>query len=61
MRITDAFLGEHGVFYAQFDHLESLLTTGPSAECVREQAGLLASALAPHAQLENAQRSVNLG
>jgi hypothetical protein len=25
MRITDTFLGEHGVFYAQFDHFERAL------------------------------------
>jgi len=53
MKITDAFLGEHGVFYAQFDHLEALLASSPDGVCVQEQAGLLAAALAPHAQLEN--------
>jgi hypothetical protein len=25
MKITDALLGEHGVFYAQFSHLEKVV------------------------------------
>lgn len=53
MKITDAFLGEHAVFYAQFAHIEQ---TVPGAEClcrVKHQAGLLAAALASHAHLED--------
>ena len=53
MKITDALLGEHGVFYAQFDRLEEVLAGEPDLEAVRGLAGLLASALAPHAALEN--------
>lgn len=53
MKITDAFLGEHGVFYAQFDHLDGILDGEPDLETVKGLAGLLASALAPHASLEN--------
>ena len=53
MKVTDAFLGEHGVFYAQFDHLEEVLAAEPSLECVQALAALLAAALVPHAELEN--------
>lgn len=53
MKITDAFLGEHGVFYAQLDHLDAVLDGEPGLEAVQGLAGLLASALAPHASLEN--------
>ena len=44
MKITDAFLGEHGVFYAQFDHLEQLLRAPGSLEQVQDAAALLGSA-----------------
>jgi iron-sulfur cluster repair protein YtfE (RIC family) len=53
MKITDAFLGEHGVFYAQFDHAEELLERHPSLPEVQAVAALIATALIPHAQLEN--------
>jgi regulator of cell morphogenesis and NO signaling len=50
--ITDALRGEHGVFYAQFDHIEGGLATVDLAG-LKTQGALLASALAPHAHLEN--------
>lgn len=53
MKITDALLGEHGAFYAQFDRLETDLPRAASAAEVREQAALLSSALVSHAQLED--------
>ena len=53
MKITDAFLGEHGVFYAQFDRLEEALPTEDRIEVLRGKASLLAAALAPHARLED--------
>jgi iron-sulfur cluster repair protein YtfE (RIC family) len=53
MKITDAFLGEHGVFYAEFDHLEVFLAGEPSLASVQEAAALLASALKPHAEMED--------
>jgi hemerythrin-like domain-containing protein len=53
MKITDAFLGEHGVFYAQFDHLEQVLAVPMELERVRGLARMLASALAPHAHMED--------
>ena len=53
MKITDALLGEHGAFYAQFDRLEETLPHTTSAAEVREQAALLAAALVTHAKLED--------
>jgi hypothetical protein len=53
MRFIDALLGEHAVFYAQFDRLEAELPHTHSATEIREQAGLLASALVTHAKLED--------
>lgn len=52
MKITDAFLGEHGVFYAQLDDLEAALVEEELA-CIQRRARLLAAALEPHATLEN--------
>ena len=52
MKITDAFLGEHGVFYAQFSHLEEVLPLSEAVEEVHAQAALLTAALATHARLE---------
>lgn len=53
MKVTDAFLGEHGVFYAQFDRLEEALPTEDRIEVLHGKASLLAEALAPHARLED--------
>lgn len=53
MKVTDAFLGEHGAFYAQFDWLEEALTLETPAGTVPRFAEMLASALEPHARLEN--------
>jgi hypothetical protein len=53
MRITDALLGEHGAFYAQFDRLEAELPHATGGREIREQAALLAAALVSHARLED--------
>lgn len=53
MKITDAFLGEHGAFYAQFDHLEKTQAQESQLAILRARAALLAAALASHATLEN--------
>jgi len=53
VKITDALLGEHGAFYAQFDRLEETLPHTDSAAEIREQAALLAAALVTHARLED--------
>ncbi len=52
MKITDAFLGEHAVFYAQFDHMELTVPSEDSVTQVKTQAAVLGAALAGHAQLE---------
>lgn len=53
MKMTDALLGEHGVFYALFGYLEETLVTVQSADEVRRLASMLAAALVPHAVMEN--------
>lgn len=53
MKITDAFLGEHGAFYAQIEHLERTVPAAASVPDVQGQAGVLAAALATHAGLED--------
>lgn len=50
MKITDAFLGEHGVFYPQLAELER--AESGSAGATRHQAQLLAAGLASHARIE---------
>lgn len=52
MRILHALLGEHGVLYAQFRHLEEALPEADSLGEVKAQAAILGAALATHAQLE---------
>ncbi len=53
MKMTDALLGEHGAFYAQFDRLEEEIPRTATAAEVGEQAALLAAALVSHAKLED--------
>ena len=52
MNITDALLGEHAVFYAQFDHLEQVIPTMVSARQVKIQGAMLRAGLKGHAGLE---------
>ncbi len=53
MKMTDALLGEHGVFYALFDRLEQSVRENDGLSEVQRQAALVAAALKPHARLEN--------
>ncbi|MCZ7584772.1 MAG: hemerythrin domain-containing protein [Deltaproteobacteria bacterium] len=53
MKITDALLGEHGLFYAQFDLIEARLTEGAGGENIRGEAAALGAALVSHARIEN--------
>lgn len=53
MKITEVLLGEHGVFYAQFDHLEHTMPTAETLTVVQSQAALLTATLASHAHLED--------
>ncbi len=52
MDLTQALLGEHGVFYAQFDQLEKTASSGTLTD-VQAQADLIAVALLGHAGLED--------
>lgn len=52
MKITDALLGEHGVFYAQFDLFEETVANG-TLDAIKKQGALLAAGLVPHAHIEN--------
>jgi hemerythrin-like domain-containing protein len=51
--ITNFLLGEHAVFYAQFDNVETGLPEAENLSQVKSLGGMLAAALASHAQLEN--------
>jgi hemerythrin-like domain-containing protein len=53
MKITDALLGEHAVFYAQFDYMEKSVPRAESAALVKSLGAMLSAALASHAHLEN--------
>lgn len=53
MKITHALLGEHGALKAQFDHLETGVESAASLDAVQSLGGLLGSALASHAAIEN--------
>jgi hemerythrin-like domain-containing protein len=53
MKITDAFMGEHAVLYAQLDHLEEAVPRAKTAGEVKAMAAMLEAALASHAQLED--------
>jgi len=52
MKITDVLLGEHAVFYAQFDYLEQAIPAANSVTQVESLGAMLAAALASHAQME---------
>ncbi len=53
MKITDAFLGEHGAFYAQFDYLEKVVPVAETLVQLQSPAALVAAALETHARLED--------
>ena len=52
MKITDALLGEHGVFYAQFSHLEQVVPQLADLALVQAHGAMLTAALETHAHLE---------
>ncbi len=53
MKITDAFLGEHAVFYRQFDEVDHMLDRSDLAS-LKQAAAVIAGALESHAELEDA-------
>ena len=53
MKITDAFIAEHAVIYAQLDHLEHAVPAAKTLGEVKAMAALLDAALRPHAAAED--------
>jgi hemerythrin-like domain-containing protein len=53
MKITDAFLGEHAVIYAQLDHLETAVPAARTLGELKAMAAMLEAALSTHAALED--------
>jgi hemerythrin-like domain-containing protein len=53
MKITDAFIAEHAVIYAQLDHLELAVPAAKTVGEVKAMAALLDAALRPHAEAED--------
>jgi len=53
MKLTEALLGEHGVFYAQFQYLEERIPSARDLALVKSQGAMLAAALATHAHCED--------
>lgn len=53
MKITDAFLGEHAILYAQFNYLEQATPAAETLAAVQSLAAGLAATLASHAHLED--------
>ena len=53
MKITDAFIAEHAVIYAQLDHLDKAIPAAKTLGEIKAMAGLLDAALRSHARLED--------
>lgn len=53
MKITDALLGEHAIFYAQFEYLEKSIPWAKDLTLVKSLGAMLTAALAPHAHMED--------
>ncbi len=53
MKLTDALLGEHAVFYAQFDYLEKNIPAARDLTLVKSLGAMLTAALATHAHMED--------
>ena len=52
MKITDALLGEHGVYYNLFSQIEKIISTSNSLEEVKGSLKMLADPLISHAMIE---------
>jgi hemerythrin-like domain-containing protein len=52
VKLTDALLGEHGVFYAFFDQIEAVTATATSVVQIREATVALSAVVLSHANLE---------
>ncbi len=52
VKLTDALLGEHGIFYAFFDQVEAVTATATSVTQIREATVALSAVVLSHANLE---------
>ncbi len=52
MKLTDALLGEHGVFYALFDQIEAVTATATSVVQIQQATVALSAVVLSHANLE---------
>lgn len=53
MKITDAFIAEHAVIYAQLDYLEHAIPAAKTLGEIKVMAAILEAALIPHAEAED--------
>ena len=53
MKITDAFIAEHAVIYAQLDYLEDAIPAAKTLGEIKVMAGMLEAVLKPHADAED--------
>jgi len=53
VKITDAFLAEHAMLYAQFDYLQQATPAAANLAVVHSQAATMTATLASHAHLED--------
>lgn len=60
MKITDALLGEHAIFYSMFDHLEKNMGSIDSISELKSMISMVAAPLVGHAGLENNELFVAL-
>jgi hemerythrin-like domain-containing protein len=60
MKITDALLGEHAVFYSMFDHLDKNMPQIDSIQELKSLASIIAAPLVGHSGLENNELFVAL-
>ncbi len=52
VKLTDALLGEHGVFYALFDQIEAVTSTATSVVQIQQATVALSAVILSHAKLE---------
>ncbi len=52
VKLTDALLGEHGIFYALFDQIEAVTAAATSVAQIQEATAVLSAVILSHANLE---------
>ncbi len=52
VKLTDALLGEHGIFYALFDQIEAVTAAATSVAQIQGATGTLSAVVLSHANLE---------